>query len=123
MQTANSEVKHYKVIELPTRPRPNTVYYVKDSSETDVKTYITDLNGVPVPLNDEIGDIVGDKNFEHIQLSASNTWEIVHNLNKYVSVTIVDSGNNMVVGDIEYESPNKVIIRFQASFSGRAYLN
>jgi hypothetical protein len=99
------------------------VYYVKGTSETDVKTYITDLNGVPVPLNDEIGDIVGDKNFEHIQLSASNTWEIVHNLNKYVSVTIVDSGNNMVVGDIEYESPDKVIIRFQASFSGRAYLN
>lgn len=123
MQTANSEVKHYKVIELPARPRPNTVYYVKDSSETDVKTYITDLNGVPVPLNDEIGNIEGDKTFEYIQLSASDTWEIVHNLNKYVSVTIVDSGKNMVVGDIEYESPNKVIIRFQASFSGRAYLN
>lgn len=123
MQTANSEVKHYKVIELPERPRPNTVYYVKGSSETDVKTYITDLNGVPVPLNDEVGDIEGDKTFEYIQLSASDTWEIVHNLNKYVSVTIVDSGKNMVVGDIEYESPNKVIIRFQASFSGRAYLN
>ena len=123
MQTANSEVKHYKAIELPTKPRPNTVYYVKGSSETDVKTYITDLNGVPVPLNDEIGNIEGDKTFEYIQLSASNTWEIVHNLNKYVSVTIVDSGKNMVVGDIEYESPNKVIIRFQASFSGRAYLN
>jgi hypothetical protein len=120
---ANSEVKHYKVVELPQYPRPNTVYYVKETPDSDVKTYITDLNGVPVPLNDEVGNTVGDKNFEYIQLSASITWEIVHNLNKYVSVTVVDSGNNMVIGDIEYESPDKVIVRFQASFSGRAYLN
>jgi len=120
---ANTEVKHYKVLELPKHPRPNTVYYVKGSSDTDVQTYITDLNGNPIPLNDDIGNIDGDKNFEYIQLSASNTWEIVHNLNKYVSVTIVDSGKNVVVGEIEYNSLNKVTVRFQAAFSGRAFLN
>ena len=119
----NLEVKHYKVVELPQYPRPNTVYYVKETPDSDVKTYITDLNGIPVPLNEEVGSIVGDKNFEYIQLSASNTWEIVHNLNKYVSVTVVDSGNSVVVGDIEYNTLDKITIRFQASFSGRAYLN
>lgn len=117
------EVKHYKVKVLPTNLRPNSVYYVKDTGEEDVKTFITDMNGLAVPLVDNSEQGIDDKNYIHTQLSAASTWEITHNLNKYVSVTIVDSGNNVVVGDIQYDSLDKVIIRFQASFSGKAYLN
>jgi hypothetical protein len=46
------EVKHYKVKKLPVKLRPNSVYYVKESSESSVKTYITDQNGFPFPLID-----------------------------------------------------------------------
>lgn len=119
----NSEVKHYKVINLPVSPKPNSVYYVKSSPDSDVVTYITDLNGVPVPLKDDLGSVGGDKNFEYLQLSASDTWIIDHTLDKFASVTIVDSGNNIVIGDIEYNTPNKITVRFQSSFSGKAYLN
>lgn len=56
------EVKHYKVKSLPTQLRPNSVYYVKATSQSDVKTYITDQTGFPFPLIDlntlSIGGIV-----------------------------------------------------------------
>ena len=49
------EVKHYKVKSLPTQLRPNSVYYVKTTSQSAVKTYITDQNGFPFPLVDLTG--------------------------------------------------------------------
>ena len=117
------EVKHYKVKVLPINPRPNSVYYVKNTGDEDVTTYITDLNGIPVPLLDQTGIAIGDKTYIHTQLSASNIWEVQHNLGKYVSVVIVDSGESVVIGDIEYNDSNKVTLTFQASFSGKAYIN
>jgi hypothetical protein len=47
-----SEVKHYKVKTLSSTLRPNTVYYVKATSDTQIKTYITDQAGYPFPLID-----------------------------------------------------------------------
>lgn len=61
--------------------------------------------------------------FVHIQMVAANEWVITHNLNKYPSVTIVDSANTMVVGGVEYISLNQLKVTFNASFSGKAYLN
>jgi hypothetical protein len=49
------EVKHYKVKSLSTQLRPNSVYYVKATSQSTVKTYITDQNGFPFPLVDLTG--------------------------------------------------------------------
>ena len=70
----------------------------------------------------EIGNN-NDKFFKFIQNIPSNRWEIIHNLNKYPSVTVVDSGENVVIGDIEYINSNRLIIRFTSIFSGKAYLN
>ena len=64
-----------------------------------------------------------DKKYIHNQMSASSTWSVQHNLNKYPSVSVVDSGNNMVVGDVEYIDENNLTITFNASFSGKAYVN
>ena len=51
------EVKHYKVKSLPTQLRPNSVYYVKTTSQSAVKTYITDQTGFPFPLVDLTGTV------------------------------------------------------------------
>ena len=64
-----------------------------------------------------------DKNYVHNQMSASSIWSVQHSLNKYPSVSVVDSGNNMVVGDVEYIDENNLTITFNASFSGKAYIN
>ena len=61
--------------------------------------------------------------YTHTQASASSTWTITHNLNCFPSVTVVDSANTVVVGDIEYISANVVRVTFVAAFGGKAYLN
>lgn len=65
----------------------------------------------------------GDKNYTHDQTNASATWIINHNLAKYPSVSVVDTGGNWVIGDISYTNLNQVIISFAAAFSGKAYFN
>lgn len=81
-------------------------------------THQYELSTIPVPT--EAG---GDKTYIHRQVIASNTWEITHNLYKYPSVSVVDTGGNVVIGDVEYTSLNTLVIKFTAPFSGTAYLN
>lgn len=50
-------------------------------------------------------------------------WTIVHSLNKYPSVSVVDSAGTAVVGSVHYLSSTKLQIEFSAAFSGVAYLN
>ena len=47
----------------------------------------------------------------------------MHNLDKYPSVTVVDSGGTVVVGSIDYNDKNNCTCTFSAPFSGQAYLN
>lgn len=59
----------------------------------------------------------------HDQMMVSETWVIVHAMNKRPSVTVVDSGGRVVVGDVQYIDNNTVEIYFSAPFAGKAYLN
>ena len=65
----------------------------------------------------------GDKFYSHDQASASTEWTITHNLSKYPSVEVIDSGGNKVYGDVEYPDLDTVIVRFSVPFSGSAALN
>lgn len=70
-----------------------------------------------------IGSEAGDKNFVFTQSVAAAKWEIQHNLDKYPSVSIVDSAGTEVVGDVQYIDKNNIVILFTAPFSGKAYMN
>ena len=61
--------------------------------------------------------------FEYSTVAPSDTWVITHNLGKNPSVTVVDSANTVVIGNIEYLSDNELVITFAGAFSGSAYLN
>lgn len=65
----------------------------------------------------------GDKTFTHTQGSSSATWVITHNLGKYPSVSVQDSAGTDVVGEVEYNTENKLTITFSGAFSGTAHLN
>ena len=65
----------------------------------------------------------GDLNYVHTQVGASAIWTVDHDLNKFPSVTVVDSGNTVVQGDIEYVSLDQLVITFTTAFSGYAYIN
>lgn len=59
----------------------------------------------------------------HDQMSSADTWTINHNLDKYPSVSVVDSAGSLVIGDVKYISRNALIVTFVGEFSGKAYLN
>lgn len=65
----------------------------------------------------------GDKHYHHAQATPSATWSITHNLGKRPAVTVVDSGGNEWITNVEHVSDNALVIRFTAPFSGNAYLN
>lgn len=117
-----------------------TADMVKTIDGTDVATELSShssqLEYMPT-LIEELGDVryytktevdakiteVVVSTFNFAQISPTSTWNITHNLNKYPSVTVVDSGENTVIGDVKYIDNNNIQIIFSASFSGNAYLN
>jgi hypothetical protein len=84
--------------------------------------------GLEQPINISLGnpiEIIKERNanYIHIQSISSVIWNITHNLNKFASVTVVDSAENVVYGDVEYISATQIKVTFSAAFGGKAYLN
>ncbi len=72
--------------------------------------------------------IIGDITYTHNQSSTSDTWVITHNLNRFPSVTVVDSANTIVQGTVVYNSNKQLTVTFFSgtsalAFQGKAYLN
>lgn len=61
--------------------------------------------------------------YTHTQSLSAATWVVNHNLGFYPAVTVVDSGENVVIGDVTYTSVNSLSISFTAAFGGKAYLS
>lgn len=109
-----------------------TVNVVSKTNTNNVDVIVGDSISVDViskteqPSVDVIitGGIVGtDKNFVFTQSSASATWTVNHTLNKFPSVSVVDSAGSIVIGNVTYNSTSQITLTFSASFSGKAYLN
>lgn len=87
-----------------------------------------EINGVPL-IGKQISvdlSLYGEGNpevFVFNQKVASANWHIEHNLNKFPSVTVVDSANNIVVGEVTYIDKGTLEIAFSGAFSGACYLN
>lgn len=67
--------------------------------------------------------LIADSTYTQCFENASATWTITHNLGKFPSVTVVDSANTVVVGNVDYTNSNSLVITFNAAFSGCAFLN
>lgn len=65
----------------------------------------------------------GDVNYIHDQAVPSTVWTVTHSLNKYPSVTVIDTSSTEVDGTVEYIDLNSLSITFNASFAGKAILN
>src|SRR4051812_5301207 len=72
-------------------------------------------------INDEAPESADT--YIHVQSVASSSWTITHNLGRFPSVTIIDSGNSVVEGNREYIDSNTILLTFSGAFSGKAYLN
>lgn len=78
-------------------------------------------NGLKIDSITQYPDI--DKNYVHTQPVPAVEWIIKHNLKKFCSVIIVDSSDNVVVGDISYIDQDNIKIAFTGALSGKAYCN
>jgi len=66
---------------------------------------------------------VGDKTFVFDQITPSNTWNITHTLNKFPSVSVVDTAGTQVFTDVNYINNNNITLTFSTGFAGKAFLN
>ena len=94
----------------------------KLSTEVGKRLRIDDDN---LQLLNENGDVISEvpRTFVFEQGRSSDTWIVIHNLNKYPSVVVVDSAGSEVEPAVEYNTKNKLTIKLNASFSGKAFLN
>lgn len=62
--------------------------------------------------------------YVHTQDSPSATWTVTHNLDtKPGGVSVVDSAESVVFGNITYVDANTLTIQFAAPFGGKAYIS
>lgn len=69
------------------------------------------------------GGTGGDLTFSWSPPSAQAVWVVSHPLNKFPSVTVVDSTGRLVMPEITYLNTSLVEITFAYATSGTAYLN
>lgn len=114
---------------------PSTPEFVKQISQEEIHNWNNpdyknednkpSINGVTL-IGDKTSEELGldaDKTYLHQQTVALDTWIIVHNLNKYPSVSVIDSAGNEVIGEVFYDDKNQVTLKFKGSFKGVATLN
>ena len=84
-----------------------------------------EINGIELIGDMSLEDlgIENDKSFYFVQNEALDTWVIVHNLNKYPAVSVIDSSGSEVIGEVTYDSINQITITFKGAFKGNATLN
>lgn len=115
----------YGITNAYTKTEVNTlVQTVADN--TIVSANITGAETKSLNLTQADGGVVSVSyvdTYTHTQSSSASTWTITHNMNKYPSVTIVDSAGTTVDGSVDYVSLNAVTINFCGAFSGKAYFN
>jgi len=103
--------------------------YVIDANPLYYLANLTYLGGNGTIVNDKQYTLIyfdietSDKTFVFTQGVPSATWVVTHNLNKYPSVSVVDTANTSGFGAVEYNSANQLTITFSGGFAGNAYLN
>lgn len=121
-QTANFSIQNDNSINanftiIPTE-KDHDKLYNRDKTDQHPISAITDLEGRLEALENQ------DKNFVFEQAIASDTWTIEHNLDKFPSITVVDSAGTMQLpDDIIYVSTSEITVKFISAFAGTAYLN
>ena len=105
---------------IPIKTSSDFVFGTSDYEKLNNKPSI---NGLALIGNKTSADLGIDQTYVHNQSRASAEWTIHHGLNKYPSVSVVDSAGSVVFGDVQYIDDNNLVCRFSSAFSGKAYLN
>ena len=103
---------------------PQTVLEINESRLDLLTIGVQGLSGVDGTDGiDGVDGVDGDLNYVHNQIAAASVWNVVHNLGKYPSITVIDTANTEVEGDVNYIDQNTAQLTFSAPFSGKAHCN
>lgn len=101
-----------------------TINVKEETEDTYILSITTKDETFETPnLKGERGSDGGDKHFAFVQSVPSDVWIIEHKLDKYPSVSIIDSANTAIIGEVRYIDTDKLEVHFTSKFSGKAYLN
>lgn len=98
-------------------------YWYIDGVDTGVKA--TGIDGyTPIKGIDYFDgeDGTNDANFIK-NFTTLSVVDVNHNLNKLVAVSVIDSANSEVIGDISYIDLNNIRVSFASAFSGTIMCN
>jgi hypothetical protein len=104
-------------------------YATKEYVDTHIGAVATGVEFVPTSeissttVQEAIEEVRAKSKYVHTQSTASTVWNIQHNLKFFPNVTIVDSGENYVIGDVQYVDWNNLTVTFSHLFGGKAYLS
>ena len=88
-----------------------------------ILTFESPNSGLAIVASDNKLTFTAKLGYVFTQSTPSTTWTINHDLNKYPAVSIVDSANDEVIGEVHYTSTTQIVLTFSAAFSGKAFLN
>lgn len=129
IKTETSTKDHDKLInrDLPDQHPISAITGLEDSLEQlndDIIAENERAVAAEENLQDQIDNIdVTDDTYIYEQGIASDTWVINHNLNKFPSITLVDSAGTQFEAKREYNDMNTVTVYLNGASTGKAYLN
>ena len=106
--------------QLPEIGTPGIIYVV--TGDNAIYRWDSVSEGYRIIKTNGTEQVVG-QTYVHKQTTSAIQWDINHNLDKYPSVTVVDSAGTQVYGDVNYVDRNHLTITFTSEFGGKAYLN
>lgn len=106
------------ITDFPTR----TSSFINDG-EDNTSTYIEEKDIEDIVITAISHSNYADKNYVHTQLISSKIWNIVHPLNKKVSVTVTDTAGTVIEGRVTINDGHNVRVEFNYPFPGEAILN
>lgn len=71
----------------------------------------------------ETATITSDKTYTHTQILPDISWVVIHDLNKYPNVTILDSNNKKIDAEVKYIDLNNLMINFEEALTGKVICN
>ena len=113
---------HYRIGSYTVDPG-NSSFYLLTIAYLDGNGIIT-TNGYYDIVNFTLAtSSAGDKTFTFVQAVPATVWNITHTLDKFPSISVVDSAGSVVTGASIYIDDNNITLDFSAPFAGKAYLN
>jgi hypothetical protein len=107
----------------------NTAFIISNGTTTDsivtgeTLTFESANSGLAIAVSNNKLTFTAKLGYVFTQSTPATVWTINHDLNKYPSVSIVDSANDEVIGEVKYNSTSQIVLTFSAAFSGKAFLN